>query len=142
MDEINDDELFLIVGGVLGAVDRIEVWCLLYIKDKNRGCDMPAIMKCEVCGFKGNHGFDMVNGGMCFYHFGENGIHRFYIGDNGRVYKTELELFLNVTMPRALRDGRDSGVKSWCAGRIEQLKGHPRKAERYMKEWKRINDCA
>jgi hypothetical protein len=96
---------------------------------------MPAITKCKLCGFKGNHGFDYVNGGIMFYH----GDCQYWVGDDGKTYKSHLDLFKSVTAPRALRDGRDPGVKNWIKARIADLSGQKIIAKRNYDLWKQAN---
>ena len=99
---------------------------------------MPAKMECPICGFVGNHGFDMVNGGMLFYHGGGC---RFFHGDDNKIYKTELELFRAVTEPTARKsDPHHPGLESWIKARIADLSGHPRIAKRHYDAWKAANN--
>ena len=105
---------------------------------------MPMIMKCRLCDFEGNHGFTNVNGGLAVYHAentdgtGKNKCY-YYIGDDNKTYKTHLELFRAVTMPRAMKDGRES-TKVWCLARIEDITGHPRKAKKLYERWHELAD--
>ena len=83
----------------------------------------------------------MTNGGMYFYHDKTGGGHcSYYLGDNGKVYNDQLSLFKAVTMPRALKDGRDPGIKDWIKARIADMTGHPRIAKRHYDAWKLAND--
>ncbi len=98
---------------------------------------MPVIMRCPKCndGIEKNHGFGITNGGMWFYH--NNPFHRFYIGDDDKVYSDELSLFKAIVIPRT---PKNKASEAWIKGRLADLTGHPRTAKRYYNEWHKLAD--
>lgn len=98
---------------------------------------MPEIRECPKCGFIGNHGFDITNGGMYYYHNGnKNGTGapgcQYYIGNDNKVYHTAKDLFVSVVLPKTPKTKVNL---IWIAARIADLDGHPRKAKRLYKQW-------
>ena len=90
---------------------------------------MPLLQKCKLCGKEANHGFQIVNGGLYLYH-GENC--RYYEGNNGKVYKTDLDLFKGVVEPMTPKTKTNI---LWIKARLADLTGHPRVAKKLYKQW-------
>ena len=88
---------------------------------------MPMVKDCPLCGTKQiNHGFDMTNGGIYFYHNrpGDPGHAAatciYYEGDDGKVYRSALDLFRAVVEPRTPKTVEN---KLWIAARIADISG-------------------
>lgn len=107
---------------------------------------MPIKMQCKLCSFQGNHGFMPTNGGLHVYHSDNpdgSGHPRcnYYLGDDDKVYKTELDLFMAVTMPTALKQtGHRMSTVIWCQARIATITGHHRKAKKLYDQWQKQLD--
>lgn len=93
---------------------------------------MPVITKCPLCGFNGNHGFNIDAGlyiGTAYYHGGC----RYIIGNDGKTYKTLLAAFV-AQCPKSEQ------ATNWGRMRIAQLSGHERIADKYRKLWQAESD--
>jgi hypothetical protein len=96
---------------------------------------MPMIKDCPICGQKQiNHGFDITNGGMYFYHTNENRKDwcYYYEGDDHKIYKNALDLFKGVVEPRTPKTKENI---IWIKARIADLSNHPRKAKKLYEQW-------
>ena len=95
---------------------------------------MPILRDCPLCGTRAMHGFGIVNGGMYYYH-GKHPDHcHFYEDDKGKIYRTHLDLFRAVVIPRT---PKTKANRFWIAAREADLTGHPRKAKKLYEQWKK-----
>jgi len=108
---------------------------------------MPAITKCPVCGFEGNHGFVGVVGGLHFYHTIDPNAMQcmanscgFYLGASParKTYRTALELFAAEVEPVSARSARQSD-RVWAQAWRARLTGHERKAKRLFAQWTELH---
>ena len=99
---------------------------------------MPAYFPCPICHEDGQFGFSPTNGAIYFYHTRKNGEHcSHYKGKNGKVYKTELEMFNAVVVPGTPKTEEN---KVWIEARRADMTGNMRKSQRLYKKWKELTD--
>lgn len=101
---------------------------------------MPLLRECPFCkSGKINHGFDGTNGGIYLHHSKPEGGHCiYYHGNNGKYYKTELELCEAVVFPQLSKYSKAD--QFWKKARIAKLTGHPRTAKKYFDLWQAENN--